>query len=238
VYKYGVEVAMNRILIADDNEDIVNILKKFAEKENLDADVAFDGQQALDMFDKNNYDLILLDIMMPKKDGYEVCKTIRKTSMVPIIMITAKGEDYEKIMGLDLGADDYIVKPFSVAEVMARVRAILRRIEKKSGQNPALVIDSMKLDLDSYTFEVDGQNVDLTKKEFELLWTLASNTGKVYTRENLLDSLWGYDYYGDSRTVDTHVKRLRAKLAAFPGLDDVIKTIRGVGYKFKEPDNK
>ncbi|HHT95977.1 MAG TPA: response regulator transcription factor [Clostridia bacterium] len=229
---------MNRILIADDNEDIVNILKKFAEKENLDADVAFDGQQALDMFDKNNYDLILLDIMMPKKDGYEVCKTIRKTSMVPIIMITAKGEDYEKIMGLDLGADDYIVKPFSVAEVMARVRAILRRIEKKSGQNPALVIDSMKLDLDSYTFEVDGQNVDLTKKEFELLWTLASNTGKVYTRENLLDSLWGYDYYGDSRTVDTHVKRLRAKLAAFPGLDDVIKTIRGVGYKFKEPDNK
>lgn len=229
---------MNRILIADDNEDIVNILKKFAEKENLDADVAFDGQQALDMFDKNNYDLILLDIMMPKKDGYEVCKTIRKTSMVPIIMITAKGEDYEKIMGLDLGADDYIVKPFSVAEVMARVRAILRRIEKKSDQNPALVIDSMKLDLDSYTFEVDGQNVDLTKKEFELLWTLASNTGKVYTRENLLDSLWGYDYYGDSRTVDTHVKRLRAKLAAFPGLDDVIKTIRGVGYKFKEPDNK
>ncbi len=229
---------MNRILIADDNEDIVNILKKFAERENLDADVAFDGQQALDMFDKNNYDLILLDIMMPKKDGYEVCKTIRKTSMVPIIMITAKGEDYEKIMGLDLGADDYIVKPFSVAEVMARVRAILRRIEKKSGQNPALVIDSMKLDLDSYTFEVDGQNVDLTKKEFELLWTLASNTGKVYTRENLLDSLWGYDYYGDSRTVDTHVKRLRAKLAAFPGLDDVIKTIRGVGYKFKEPDNK
>ena len=229
---------MNRILIADDNEDIVNILKKFAEKENLDADVAFDGQQALDMFDKNNYDLILLDIMMPKKDGYEVCKTIRKTSMVPIIMITAKGEDYEKIMGLDLGADDYIVKPFSVAEVMARVRAIIRRIEKKSGQNPALVIDSMKLDLDSYTFEVDGQNVDLTKKEFELLWTLASNTGKVYTRENLLDSLWGYDYYGDSRTVDTHVKRLRAKLAAFPGLDDVIKTIRGVGYKFKEPDNK
>ncbi len=229
---------MNRILIADDNEDIVNILKKFAERENLDADVAFDGQQALDMFDKNNYDLILLDIMMPKKDGYEVCKTIRKTSMVPIIMITAKGEDYEKIMGLDLGADDYIVKPFSVAEVMARVRAILRRIEKKSDQNPALVIDSMKLDLDSYTFEVDGQNVDLTKKEFELLWTLASNTGKVYTRENLLDSLWGYDYYGDSRTVDTHVKRLRAKLAAFPGLDDVIKTIRGVGYKFKEPDNK
>lgn len=224
---------MSQILIADDNQDIVDILKRFAEKEDLKADVAFDGQQALELFEKNDYDLILLDIMMPKKDGYEVCRTIRKTSMVPIIMITAKGEDYEKIMGLDLGADDYIVKPFSVAEVMARIRAVLRRIEKKPDQNAALTLGSMKLDLASYTFEVDGQNVDLTKKEFEILWTLASNEGKVFTRENLLDSLWGYDYYGDSRTVDTHIKRLRAKLSDFPSLDGVIKTIRGVGYKFE-----
>lgn len=224
---------MSRILIADDNQDIVDILKRFAEKEDLKVDAAFDGQEALELFEKKEYDLVLLDIMMPKKDGYEVCKTIRKTSMVPIIMITAKGEDYEKIMGLDLGADDYIVKPFSVAEVMARVRAILRRIEKKSGQNSALTLGSMKLDLASYTFEVDGQNVDLTKKEFEILWTLASNAGKVFTRENLLDSLWGYDYYGDSRTVDTHIKRLRAKLAGFPSLGGAIKTIRGVGYKFE-----
>ncbi len=148
---------MSRILIADDNQDIVDILKKFAEKEDLKVDAAFDGQEALELFEKGDYDLVLLDIMMPKKDGYEVCKIIRKTSMVPIIMITAKGEDYEKIMGLDLGADDYIVKPFSVAEVMARIRAILRRIEKKSDQKDALTAGPMKLDLDSYRFEVDGQ---------------------------------------------------------------------------------
>ena len=223
---------MSRILIADDNKDIVDILKRFAAKENLQVDVAYNGEEALDLFNKNEYDLILLDIMMPKKDGYQVCKSIRRESMVPIIMITAKGEDYEKIMGLDLGADDYIVKPFSVAEVMARIRAILRRIEKKPDQNTSLVFGNMKLDLASYTCEIDGHNVELTKKEFEILWTLASNENKVFTRENLLDSLWGYDYYGDSRTVDTHIKRLRAKLSEHSNLDTAIKTIRGVGYKF------
>jgi len=224
---------MSRILIADDNKDIVDILKRFAAKENLQVDVAYNGEEALDLFNKNEYDLILLDIMMPKKDGYQVCKSIRRESMVPIIMITAKGEDYEKIMGLDLGADDYIVKPFSVAEVMARIRAILRRIEKKPDQNTSLVFGNMKLDLASYTCEIEGQNVELTKKEFEILWTLASNENKVFTRENLLDSLWGYDYYGDLRTVDTHIKRLRAKLAEHSNLDTAIKTIRGVGYKFE-----
>jgi DNA-binding response OmpR family regulator len=195
-------------------------------------DAAYDGEEALGLFEKNDYDLVLLDIMMPKKDGYEVCRSIRRKSMVPIIMITAKGEDYEKIMGLDLGADDYIVKPFSVAEVMARIRAILRRIEKKSDHNDRLAFGNMTLDLSSYTCEIDGKNLDLTKKEFELLWTLASNESKVFTRENLLDSLWGYDYYGDSRTVDTHIKRLRAKLSQFPNSNWTIKTIRGVGYKF------
>ena len=224
---------MSRILIADDNKDIVDILKRFAAKENLQVDVAYNGEEALDLFNKNEYDLILLDIMMPKKDGYQVCKSIRRESMVPIIMITAKGEDYEKIMGLDLGADDYIVKPFSVAEVMARIRAILRRIEKKPDQNTSLTFGNMKLDLASYTCEIEGQNVELTKKEFEILWTLASNENKVFTRENLLDSLWGYDYYGDLRTVDTHIKRLRAKLAEHSNLDTAIKTIRGVGYKFE-----
>ncbi|HHU03049.1 MAG TPA: response regulator transcription factor [Christensenellaceae bacterium] len=224
---------MSRILIADDNKDIVDILKRFAAKENLQVDVAYNGEEALELFHKNDYDLILLDIMMPKKDGYQVCKSIRRESMVPIIMITAKGEDYEKIMGLDLGADDYIVKPFSVAEVMARIRAILRRIEKKPDQNTSLTFGNMKLDLASYTCEIEGQNVELTKKEFEILWTLASNENKVFTRENLLDSLWGYDYYGDLRTVDTHIKRLRAKLAEHSNLDTAIKTIRGVGYKFE-----
>ena len=224
---------MSRILIADDNKDIVDILKRFAAKEKLQVDVAYNGEEALELFHKNDYDLILLDIMMPKKDGYQVCKSIRRESMVPIIMITAKGEDYEKIMGLDLGADDYIVKPFSVAEVMARIRAILRRIEKKPNQNTSLTFNNMKLDLSSYTCEIEGQNIELTKKEFEILWTLASNENKVFTRENLLDSLWGYDYYGDSRTVDTHIKRLRAKLAEHSNLDSAIKTIRGVGYKIE-----
>lgn len=222
---------MNRILIADDNIDITEILKKFATKENLEVDVAHDGEEALELFQKKSYDVILLDIMMPKIDGYEVIKTIRKTSMVPVIMITAKGEDYEKIMGLDLGADDYIVKPFSVAEVMARIRAILRRIDKFD-QNNILIFDEMKLDLDSYVCEIEGEDIGLTKKEFEILWTLVSNKNKVFTRENLLDSLWGYDYYGDSRTVDTHIKRLRAKLSIYNDLSWSIKTIRGVGYKF------
>lgn len=224
---------MNRILIADDNVEITEILKRFAIKENLEVDVAHDGEKALELFEKNTYDVILLDIMMPKVDGYEVCRSIRKKSMVPIIMITAKGEDYEKIMGLDLGADDYIVKPFSVAEVMARIRAILRRIDKSEGNN-ILTFGDMKLDLESYVCEIQDEDIGLTKKEFELLWTLASNKNKVFTRENLLDSLWGYDYYGDSRTVDTHIKRLRAKLSICKNPKWTIKTIRGVGYKFEE----
>lgn len=225
---------MPKILIVDDNTDITEILKTFALKENLHVDVAHDGQEALDLYEKNPYDLILLDIMMPKVDGYTVCKTIRGQSTVPIIMITAKGEDYEKIMGLDLGADDYIVKPFSVAEVMARIRAILRRIEKKPDQKETLTFGHMTLDLSAYVAEIKGQDIGLTKKEFEILWTLASHQGKVFTRENLLDSLWGYDYYGDSRTVDTHIKRIRAKLSAYSDLSWTIKTIRGVGYKLEE----
>lgn len=223
---------MNRILIADDNVQITEILKKFAIKEDLDVDVAYDGQEAWELFLENNYDVILLDVMMPKIDGYDLCKKIRSKSMVPIIMITAKGEDYEKIMGLDLGADDYIVKPFSVAEVMARIRAILRRIDKS--EKNILEIGNLKLNLDSYSCEVSGKDIPLTKKEFELLWTLASNDNKVFTRENLLDNLWGYDYYGDSRTVDTHIKRLRGKLSEFQDKSWDIKTIRGVGYKFEK----
>ncbi len=235
--RYGKFGGMNmgRILIVDDNIQITEILKRFAIKEDLFVDVAHDGEEAWEMYLKNEYDVILLDVMMPKLDGYQLCKRIRKESMVPIIMITAKGEDYEKIMGLDLGADDYIVKPFSVAEVMARIRAILRRIDKTDKGN-ILEYGNLKLDLDSYTSEVSGEDILLTKKEFELLWTLASNENKVFTRENLLDSLWGYDYYGDSRTVDTHIKRLRAKLSKFKDSNWTIKTIRGVGYKFEKGD--
>ena len=160
--------------------------------------------------------VVLLDVMMPKMDGYAVCREIRKTSDVPVILITARGEDFEKIMGLDIGADDYIVKPFSPSEVMARVRAVLRRMVKKPQENVAnrnvLVVANLMINLDEYALSIDGQRMTMTKKEIETMWTLASNPNKVFTRDNLLDSLWGYDYYGDTRTVDSHIKRLRAKL--------------------------
>ena len=172
--------------------------------------------------------------MMPKKDGFEVCREIRQNSMVPIIMVTARGEDFEKIMGLDIGADDYIVKPFSAGEVMARVRATLRRMKMEKQTKNNFTIDNLVIDLDEYNVAIDGQKMNLTKKEVELLWTLAKNKNKVFTRENLLDSIWGYDYFGDSRTVDSHIKRLRAKLEIVPHEKWDIKTIWGVGYRFEE----
>ena len=179
--------------------------------------------------------MVLLDVMMPKIDGFEVCKAIRKVSMVPIIMITARGEDYDKIMGLDIGADDYVVKPFSANEVMARVRSVLRRMGggKLSTNKNTYTVGNLFIDLDKYNVEIDGQDVALTKKEIELLWTLAKNNTKVFSRDNLLDSLWGYDYEGDSRTVDSHIKRLRAKLEKYPRIGWDIKTIWGVGYRFE-----
>ena len=173
--------------------------------------------------------------MMPFKDGYEVCKSIRQKSAVPIILITARGEDYDKIMGLDIGADDYVVKPFSPSEVMARLRAVLRRInrdEVSADSDSVLRINNMEVNLDEYSFMIDGKKIPLTKKEVETMWTLAGNPNKVFTRDNLLDSLWGYDYYGDSRTVDSHIKRLRAKIDSVEHPAWSIKTIWGVGYKF------
>lgn len=183
--------------------------------------------------------MVLLDVMMPKVDGFEVCRRLRGKSLVPVIMVTARGEDFEKIMGLDIGADDYIIKPFSAGEVMARVRAILRRMqprEEKTAHN-IYRYSNLMIDLDKYAVTVNGSEVPLTKKEVELLWTLAKNSSKVFSRDNLLDSLWGYDYYGDSRTVDSHIKRMRAKLDKFehPGWE--IKTIWGVGYRFEEKAN-
>ena len=172
--------------------------------------------------------------MMPRKDGFAVCKAIRAMSQVPVIMITARSEDADKIMGLDIGADDYIVKPFSAAEVMARARAILRRIpQQEESKSRKLVIANLTIDIDNYMVTIDDKEVPLTKREKELLWLLASNSKKVFSRDNLLDSLWGYDYFGDSRTVDSHIKRLRAKLDAFdhPGWN--VKTIWGVGYRFE-----
>ena len=190
---------------------------------------------AEDMFFKYGPAAVLLDVVMPFKDGYKVCKNIRQKSAVPIILITARGEDYDKIMGLDIGADDYVVKPFSPSEVMARLRAVLRRInrdEVSADSDSVLRINNMEVNLDEYSFMIDGKKIPLTKKEVETMWTLAGNPNKVFTRDNLLDSLWGYDYYGDSRTVDSHIKRLRAKIDSVEHPAWSIKTIWGVGYKF------
>lgn len=229
---------MQNILIADDNEDITDILSAYAQKEGFTPVIAADGVEAFELFQKHNPTVILLDVMMPKEDGYEVCRKIRSQSNVPIILITARGEDFERIMGLDIGADDYIVKPFSPSEVMARVRAVLRRMIQNdtnslnSSEN-MITISNIVINLDEYTMYINDEKISLTKKEIETMWTLAGNPNKVFTRDNLLDSLWGFDYFGDSRTVDSHIKRLRAKLDKVDHPDWSIKTIWGVGYKFE-----
>ncbi|WP_182187451.1 response regulator transcription factor [Pectinatus frisingensis] len=230
---------MKNMLIAEDNKQIATVLGEYAKQENFNVFFASDGTVAIDIFNKESLDIILLDIMMPKKDGFAVCREIRQTSNVPVIMITARGEDFERIMGLDIGADDYIVKPFSPGEVMARVRAVLRRMEvTSSDQKRLLKYNDMSIDLNSYTVSINGRDVSLTKKEIELLWLLASNYGKVFSRDNLLDSIWGYDYFGDTRTVDSHIKRLRAKLNTKSDYGKMIKTVWGVGYKFEAAENE
>ena len=232
---------MNKILIADDNKQITSILAGYARKEGLEPVIALDGKEALDAFAKYGDEIvmILLDVMMPEVDGFEVCRRLRRESMVPIIMVTARGEDYDTIMGLDIGADDYILKPFSANEVMARVRAVLRRIQVQEQQKQNIYqTGSLFIDLDRYMVKINDEEVPLTKKEIELLWTLAKNKTKVFSRENLLDSIWGYDYYGDSRTVDSHIKRLRAKLDKYEHIGWEIKTIWGVGYRFEEKQDE
>lgn len=225
---------MSVMLIAEDNLQLLNILKSAAQKEGFETVLAQDGQEAIDGFHAKNPQIILLDVMMPKLDGFQVCREIRKESDVPVIMVTARGEDFEKIMGLDIGADDYIVKPFSPGEVMARVRAVLRRIEKSDADtSKQMTIENLTVNLELYSVTVDGQPIALTKREIDMLWTLMGGKSRAYTREMLLDLLWGYDYYGDPRTVDSHMKRLRAKLDAVPHPAWEIRTIRNVGYKFE-----
>lgn len=227
------------MLIADDNKQITSILEEYSKNEGFDVKIALNGREALRNFEKYNPDIILLDVMMPEIDGFEVCREIRKQSNVPIIMITARGEDFERIMGLDIGADDYIVKPFSPGEVMARVRAIMRRITIDNKKvNQTLSYDNLKINMNDYIVLVNDKNISLTKKEIEILWTLVSNKNKAFTRDNLLNSLWGYDYYGDNRTVDSHIKRLRSKLDEFEHRNWEIKTIWGVGYKFEVKENE
>lgn len=230
---------MPNILVADDNLHISSILSEYAKKEGFNVFKAYDGEETINIFNENKLDIILLDVMMPKKDGFEVCREIRKISSVPIIMITARGEDFEKIMGLDIGADDYIVKPFSPSEVMARVRAILRRaVQTNENKAQIFCTDNLKINLEEFTVYVDGINIPMTKKEIEILWILAINKNKVFSRKTLLNNLWGYEYFGDSRTVDSHIKRLRSKLEKFKHENWDIKTIWGVGYKFEVYNNK
>ncbi len=225
---------MNKILIADDNIQITKILSEFAKKEGYEPIIAYNGEEVLKLFNQNKFSIILLDVMMPKKDGFEVCREIRKISNIPIIMITARGEDFERIMGLDIGADDYIVKPFSGNEVMARIRAVLRQIDySKNTKQKYLNYDNLTVCLDNATVTINDQKVTLTKKELEILCLLLDNQGKIFSRDNLLNDLWGYDYFGDTRTVDSHIKRLRAKLDIIPHPNWMIKTIWGMGYKFE-----
>lgn len=225
---------MEKILIADDNLQITKILSEFAKKEGYEPVIAYDGEEALELFRQDQFAIILLDVMMPKRDGFEICREIRKVSNIPIIIITARGEDFERIMGLDIGADDYIVKPFSAGEVMARIRAVLRRIDiSRNDSQRYLTYDNLIVSLDNASVTISEQKIALTKKELEILWTLLGNRGKIFSRDNLLSNLWGYDYPGDNRTVDNHIKRLRAKLDKVPHPNWQIKTIWGMGYKFE-----
>jgi len=222
-----------KILIVDDDENICELLRLYLEKEGYETVVANNGEQAVLSAQKYSPDLILLDIMLPKLDGWQVCREIRKFSEMPIIMITAKGEVFDKILGLELGADDYVTKPFDTKEVIARVKAVLRRSnDKNKKQISEVKFDKLRINLTNYELEVDGVQIATPPKELELIYHLANNPNRVYTRDQLLDEVWGFDYYGDSRTVDVHVKRLREKLEDVSG-EWALKTVWGVGYKFE-----
>ena len=222
------------IIVADDDPQIREILRVYLEKDGHEVIEAEDGAQAILKVQSEQPALLLLDIMMPVLDGIEVCKQVRKISDVPVIMITAKDEDDDRILGLDVGADDYITKPFNPREVMARVKAVLRRVVPAEGsKKERLIFEKLSIDLSEYKVEAFGNDVTLTAKEMELLWYLASRPGQVFTRNQLLENIWGYTYFGDTRTVDTHIKRLRHKLAVPEEAPWDIKTIWGVGYKFE-----
>ena len=226
-----------KILIVEDDPNIAELIRLYLEKDGFETQHSADGLDAVEKFASFKPDLVLLDIMLPKLDGWGVCREIRKSSNTPIIMLTAKDETIDKIMGLNLGADDYISKPFDMKEVIARVRAVLRRsasADEKSSSN-VLIFDNLKIDMDAYQVEICGKKVDLPPKELELLNFLASRPNVVFTRNQLLDDVWGFEYFGDSRTVDVHVKRLREKI---DGVSDKweLKTVWGVGYKFEVAD--
>ena len=238
-------MASGKILVVDDDQNICELLRLYIEKEGFDVVIANDGRKAIELFDAENPDLILLDIMLPELDGWQVCREIRHKSNVPIIMLTAKGEVFDKVLGLELGADDYVVKPFEAKEVIARIKAVLRRLNKNSEDTVKEVkYDKLSINLTNYELKVNGVQIDTPPKEMELIYHLASNPNRVFTRDQLLDEVWGFDYYGDSRTVDVHIKRLREKLEGASeqwslktvwgvGYKWALKTVWGVGYKFE-----
>ena len=220
------------ILIVEDDKNIADLLRLYLEKEGMTCHVAGDGLEGLEKFHAVQPDLVMLDIMLPSMDGWSVCRKIRETSKVPIIMLTAKGELEDKVSGLEMGADDYITKPFETKEVLARIHAVLRRFGEEEQMEKKLSFDRLVVNLDSYELLVDGKRVDTPPKELELLFHLASSPNRVFTRNQLLDEVWGFDYFGDSRTVDVHIKRLREKLEGVSSQWS-LKTVWGVGYKFE-----
>jgi DNA-binding response OmpR family regulator len=222
------------VLVCDDQMMVHETLKVYLESDGLRYEAAYDGQESLEKIEKLEPDMVVLDIMMPKMSGIDVCREVRKTSRVPIIMLTARGEEIDRILGLELGADDYIVKPFSPREVTARIKAVLRRIGEASEQPASSVLryGNLEINLSRYEVRVDGQVVPCTPKEVEVLHLLASHPGRVFDRDQILSQVWGYDYFGDTRAVDTQIKRIRQKLPA-EGVPYAIKTIYGVGYKFE-----
>lgn len=225
-----------RVLVVDDEKLIVKGIRFSLEQEGMEVDCAYDGEEALEKAKEKEYDMILLDIMLPKLTGLEVCQQIREFSSVPIIMLTAKGEDMDKILGLEYGADDYITKPFNILEVKARIKAIMRRMRKEEAKESfgkTLVSGDLKLDCEGRRVFIAGKEINLTAKEFDVLELLAKNPNKVYSRENLLNLVWGYEYPGDVRTVDVHIRRLREKIEAVPSNPKYVHTKWGIGYYFQ-----
>lgn len=229
-------MSAGKIMVVDDDSNICELLRLYLEKEDFEVVLAYNGAEALEMFDREKPELILLDIMMPVLDGWQVCREIRKKSTCPIIMLTAKGEVFDKVLGLELGADDYVVKPFEAKEVVARVKAVLRRSGKSQQKSKVVQFDNLYINMENYELKIRCKQVDAPLKEMELLFHLASNPNRVFTRDQLLDEVWGFEYYGDSRTVDVHVKRLREKLEGVSN-QWTLKTVWGVGYKFEVRDD-
>ena len=224
---------MLKILLVDDDPNIRQLVNLYLQKEGFEVMMADRGDEALKMFKASPPNLMLLDIMLPGMDGWQVCREVRKISNIPIIMLTAKDETFDKVLGLELGADDYVVKPFDMKELVARIKAVTRRFQAADAPEKELVFPGLTININQYTVMYMGKELEMPPKELELLYFLASHPGMVFTREQLLEQVWGYDYFGDSRTVDVHVKRLREKLTKGEKLGWQIKTVWGVGYKFE-----